>query len=129
MTVELTNERIDIEIPATERFLRVVRLIVTGYGSAFNITVDELDDLRIAADELVCAAVVLSDRTRLRFSLTCVDGHVRLEGTTPFGSGTWSDPRFDLARQILSVVAPDHDVSCADGTVSIAFTSVAGVAA
>ena len=32
---------------------------------------------------------------------TCVDGHVRLEGTTPFGSGTWSDPRFDLARQIL----------------------------
>jgi hypothetical protein len=89
--------------------------------------VEELDDLRIAADELVCAAMALSDRTRLRFSLDCIDGHIRLEGTTPFGSGDWSDPRFDLARQILAVVAPDHRLSCAGGTVSIAFTSVAGV--
>ncbi|MGD9703808.1 MAG: hypothetical protein AB7Q42_21390 [Acidimicrobiia bacterium] len=128
MTFDPTDDRIDVEIPADERFLRVVRLIVTGYGSAFDITVDQLDDLRIAADEVVCAAMAMSDRTRLHFSLARVDGHVRLEGHAPYRSGEWSEPRFDLARQILSVVAPDHEVAHRDGVIGIAFTSVAGAA-
>ena len=43
---------VTLTIPADVRFLRVARLVVAGLGADADLTVDDIDDLRVAVDEV-----------------------------------------------------------------------------
>ncbi len=49
-------ESITVTIPASPEYLQVVRLIASGLASRLGFTYDEIEDLKIAVDEL-CAYV------------------------------------------------------------------------
>jgi hypothetical protein len=48
----LAEKSISIELPADPATLRLVRLIATFVGSQADLSVEDVDDLRLAADEL-----------------------------------------------------------------------------
>src|SRR5256885_16875050 len=51
------STEVRLAVPATPEFLRLARLTVAGVASRMGFTYDEVEDLRIAIDEL-CFALV-----------------------------------------------------------------------
>ena len=102
-----------LAVPATPEFLRLARLTVAGVASRMGFTYDEVEDLRIAIDELCFALVGTAGREgniELRYSLDAEDLVVE-------GLGTFTEPLpvvatlSPLSRQILSAVVDEHDVT------------------
>jgi serine/threonine-protein kinase RsbW len=107
------NTEVRLAVPATPEFLRLARLTVAGVASRMGFTYDEVEDLRIAIDELCFVLVGSKGRAgniELRYSLDADDLVVE-------GRGTFTDPMpaaatlSPLSRQILSAVVDEHDVA------------------
>jgi len=107
------NTEVRLAVPATPEFLRLARLTVAGVASRMGFTYDEVEDLRIAIDELCFALVGTKGREgniELRYSLDP-------DALVVEGLGTFTDALpvvpvlSSFSRQILSAVVDEHDVA------------------
>jgi hypothetical protein len=105
-------------MPATPELLLVARLTAAGLASRLGFSFDEIEDVKIAVDELCFALVGTKGRDG---SLTLVyqlqaDSLV-IEGTGEFPGQDVQSTTSELSELILSAVVDDHEVSHADGSV------------
>lgn len=101
---------VKISIPGDPRFLRVARLTASALAADAGLTVEQVEDVRVAIDEL-CAALVLdapdlAPPIELSFR---VDGERLVVTGERAGAGTLSelDP---IARELLAVTADEHEL-------------------
>jgi serine/threonine-protein kinase RsbW len=107
--LEGTGE-VRLVVPAAPEYLRLVRLTAAGLATRVGFTFDEVEDLRIAVDELCFLFVAQPDLRRdiEVFYLAgpdsiTIEGHSRLEGSLP-------EPN-DLSQQILDALVDEHALS------------------
>ena len=67
------TERISLEVPATLSALSTVRMVLGGLGARLDFSLDDLDDLFLATDRLLEAALKTEDLDSLRV-LVLVEG-------------------------------------------------------
>ena len=68
-----------LEIPAEASLLRVARMVVGGLAAQIDLSVDEIDDVYMAIDEVFYAAHSASTDDRCRLRLSAEEGTIRLE--------------------------------------------------
>jgi hypothetical protein len=104
-------DEVRLAVPASPEFVRLVRVTATGLASRVGFTYDEVEDLRLAIDEL-CHSVVgakgRSGRLSVRYGITedglAVDGQGEADGgPVPALS--------DLSRQILGALVDEYGAS------------------
>ena len=109
-TADPSVPEVHLALPATPEFVRLARVTATGLASRAGFSIDEVEDLRLAIDEL-CFTLIgtkgrpgqLSLRYRLDGSALEVEGTVNgNEGAVPHLS-EWSD-------QILDALVDEHEV-------------------
>lgn len=98
-----------LTVPAAPEFLRLVRLTAAGLASRMGFTFDEVEDLRIAVDELCFLLLGDGDPERtvdLHYSAgpdsITIEGHTELSGPPPEPS--------ELSEQILGALVDEHEV-------------------
>jgi hypothetical protein len=110
-------------MPASAAFVPLARLQVASVASLLDCSVDEIDDLRLAVEELCLWALrqPRSSRGQLRVTIHWEEGFLDasctlLEDGAPLETlGEESDELLDtLSMQILAAMAEEHGVS-ADG--------------
>lgn len=111
------EHEIVLTIPAQPEFLRLARLAAADVGSRCGLTYEDVDDLRIAVDELCHAIIVGADAASgseaLEIRFTILGRGVVIEGTCP----TDTNPRLDeLSAAILAAVVDEHELSTELGT-------------
>ena len=109
------NTEVRLAVPASPEFLRLARLTVAGVASRMGFTYDEVEDLRIAIDELCFSLVGTKGRAgsiELRYSFDA-EGLV-VEGLGDFDSPAVLPVLSPLSRQILSAVVDEHDVAAGE---------------
>jgi hypothetical protein len=117
---ERADGLIELVLPADTRLVRVARLVASGVATTAGFDVEEVEDLRIAVDELVTALVEGGDGSALLLGFDLGEGEVTVIGSTSASSGAAFEPdRLALSRQILSVVADEHDLSADHGQISV----------
>ena len=123
------DERLDaggdvrLVVPAAPEYLRLVRLTAAGLASRMGFTFDEVEDLRIAVDELCFHLLGDDDDEALPDDLRTMDlvysagpdvititGRTGLSGAVP--------ERSELSEQILDALVDEHEVSGADGMIT-----------
>ena len=110
-------------VPAAAEYLRLVRLTAAGMASRLGFTFDEVEDLRIAVDELCFHLLGEADdppppddtRTMdLIYSagpdFITITGRTGLSGAVPQPS--------ELSEQILDALVDEHEVTGSNGTVT-----------
>ncbi|MCX6372012.1 MAG: hypothetical protein NTX16_02835 [Actinobacteria bacterium] len=75
-------ERIDLEVPATLSALSTVRLVLGGLGARLDFSLDDLEDLYLATDELLRSALDADALDRLRVEVLLDDGGLRFTAGT-----------------------------------------------
>lgn len=106
--------QVELSFPPATRYLRVARLTATGLASDLGFDVDELEDLRVAVDEL-CAVLIGDDGgpsvdgDLVRMTYRHDDGVLEVSGerTMPSADPPVLDP---IARELLAVVTDEHSV-------------------
>jgi serine/threonine-protein kinase RsbW len=111
---DVAGEEVRLTMPATPPLLRVARLTAAGLASRLGFSFDEIEDVKIAVDELCFALVGSKGRAG---TLTVVyrlsDDELRIDGEGRFSAnGTEPAPApSELSAQILAAVVDEHSVS------------------
>src|SRR3989442_11227361 len=107
------STEVRLAVPATPEFLRLARLTVAGVASRMGFTYDEVEDLRIAIDELCFSLVGNSGRPGsivLRYWMG--DEGLVVEGAGQFEDGMGTSPALSpLSQQILKSVVDEHELT------------------
>lgn len=102
-------------MPADPEFLRLARVAAMGLASRLSFTIEEIEDLRIAIDELVFGLIGTrgrAGRVSLRYALH--DEGLEVQGTGAFEDEHPSPGLTELSELILDAVADEHEL-VADG--------------
>jgi hypothetical protein len=75
-------EKITLEVPATLSALSTVRMVLGGLGARLEFSLDDLDDLFLATDRLLEAALEAEDLDSLRVLVMVDDGSLRVASGT-----------------------------------------------
>ena len=113
MTVTTNADTVRLSVPATLENMRIVRLTVSGVASRFGYDVDEIENLRVAVDELASTIVDSAAGGELEITFTSNDGDFMIEGRTPIAPGV--EVGIDeLSAQILNAVCDKYEVRVDD---------------
>ena len=80
-------ERIDLEVPATLNALSTVRMVLGGLGARLDFSLDDLEDIYLATDEVLRTALDADALDRLSVEMLVDDGVLR------FAAGTFKSAK------------------------------------
>lgn len=119
-----TGGDVRLVVPAAPEYLRLVRLTAAGMASRLRFTFDEVEDLRIAVDEL-CFHLLGTDNgddippgddRTMELIYSADTDSITITGRTGL-SGSLPEPS-ELSEQILDALVDEHEVSGTDGMVT-----------
>ena len=125
----MQDDEVLLVVPAAAEYLRLVRLTAAGLASRLSFTFDEVEDLRIAVDELCHLLLMAEDPTdaaasglsrtielcyRSDTDLIRIDGSTQHEGEIP-------EPG-ELSLQILTALVDNVALDQEDGRIAFHLT-------
>lgn len=112
----MATGEVRLEVPASPEFLRISRIMAAGVASRVGFTLDEVEDLRIAIDELCFALVGARGRAGTITLRYLLDGdELSVEGQGRFTDGLGNDPVLSaLSDQILAAVVDRCELAATD---------------
>jgi len=103
-------------VPATLEYVRIVRLAGSGVASGLGFDIDEIENLRVALDELASIVIAQSDPGEIEITFSTNDTELHITGCAPLATGDVIGVD-SLTAQILKAVIDDYDVKADDGHV------------
>ena len=97
-----------LELPVDARVIRVARLVAGGLAATAGFDVDDVDDLRIAVDELCGVLFEVGDGSPVNLTFAVEDQKVEIAGRTAAHTPVLDSTRFRLSDQILSAACDGH---------------------
>ena len=115
--VEQVVGPVDLTVPASSEHLRVLRLVAASLAASLGLDIDQLDDLRIAVDEL-CSLLIehAPDEARLRLTLCGDGGRLVAEGTL------LQDAPVAMIEEVSRLILDGLDVEWSSGSPAPSFT-------
>jgi anti-sigma regulatory factor (Ser/Thr protein kinase) len=116
----MTDAVISVTIPCDARFVSLARLTATSLGAEVDLDVDALEDLRMAANELVAVVIEWGaehahETVTLTYRLHAqgLELTATADGASPDADNIEIDP---LSRRILASVADSYRLGPGGGT-------------
>jgi serine/threonine-protein kinase RsbW len=118
-----------LSVPAQPSYLRLVRLVVASMAADAGFDFDSVEDLRIAADELINTVMsVTRPGAAVSIEVLVDEGQLILSSTAPAGPDHASVSVDPLAAQILSALVDDSSFEVRGTDVAAGFRKAAPVA-
>jgi anti-sigma regulatory factor (Ser/Thr protein kinase) len=106
------NEEVKLTMPAIPQLLRVARLTAAGLAGRLGFNFDEIEDVKIAVDELCFALVGTKGRDGdLTVIYRLLPDALEIEGTGTIGPGAPPPAPSELSAQILAAVVDEHELT------------------
>jgi hypothetical protein len=108
--VTLADE-VRLEVPAMPEFLRLARLTASGLGSRLGFTVDQVEDLKLAIDELCFGLTGPNGRpgsVNVRFRLG--PDSLEVSGDGVFEDEQVTPEQSELSKLILDALVDEHEL-------------------
>jgi anti-sigma regulatory factor (Ser/Thr protein kinase) len=110
--IEVHGEQVRLTLPTTPQLLRVARLTAAGLAGRLGFSFDEIEDVKIAVDELCFALVGARGRPGSLTLLYTLDlGRLVIEGTATYEGTPPEVAPTELSSQILAAVVDEHELS------------------
>lgn len=112
----LLTTPIELALPGDSRFMRLARLVASGVATTCGLPLEEVEDFRVAVDEVCATLIEAGGGHPIRLSFTAYDGRLVVTGVTEDVDQYGPDEdRLALSRQILDVIAESHSFARTDG--------------
>lgn len=119
-------DTISIRIPASPLYVQVVRLVSSGLATRLGFTLDDIEDLKIAVDEMCAYLTGTQGRDgELEIKFTVGDDRIEIVGVGHFEPGQKVRTELtEFSQKILETVASDASLYQADGMPSFKLTKI-----
>jgi len=105
-------EVVSLTVPGSLEYVRVIRLTAAAVAARLGFDVEEIEDLRVAVDELASVVIEAGRDNEITLKFSNFGDTFIVEGTASVDR----EPALDaLTRQILTVVVDDFELGVADG--------------
>ena len=121
--LKIVGEDVWLTVPPFSEYLRTVRLVAADAAVRAGLDYDEVEDFRIAVDEL-CHLLMSSTDHEISVSFGVVGRCVLARGRTRRRPGTPLAHLNDLSRTIIDSVADHHELTDRDGELGFAVMKV-----
>jgi serine/threonine-protein kinase RsbW len=117
-------DTVSIKIPASPEYLQVVRLIAAGLATRLGFTLDDIEDLKIAVDELSAYLTGAQGREgTLELTFAIEGARMEITGTGRFTPGIKVRTELtQFSKQILETVADEASLHQTDGVPTFTLT-------
>jgi serine/threonine-protein kinase RsbW len=113
--IEVHGEQVRLVLPTSPHLLRVARLTAAGLAGRLGFSFDEIEDVKIAVDELCFALVGARGRSgSLAITYTLEIGALAIEGVATYESAPPELAPTELSSQILAAVVDEHELAADD---------------
>jgi serine/threonine-protein kinase RsbW len=85
-------------------------MTAAGLGSRLGFNIDEVDDLRLALDELCFALIDKGTEATLKLTYVLEDHSLVIHGEVATGTKSAATGLSDFSRQILSALVDQHEL-------------------
>jgi serine/threonine-protein kinase RsbW len=119
---------IRVAVPASPHVLHLLRSVTASIGARMSMSLDDVEELRIAVDE---AATLLLDRVdvgggALELALTCTDRSLTATvSLDPAGRSDAEEARTSWPWKVITAVTDDASIERSDARMTITFTKSA----
>lgn len=117
-------DTVSIKIPASPQFLGVLRLVAAGLAARLKFTLEDIEDLKIAVDELsayLTGAQGRDGNLEVRFSIS--EDSIEIEGRAILQPGHKVRTELtEFSQMILETVADSASLQQLDGTPTFTLT-------
>jgi len=105
-------DEVALRFPASFEYIRLARLVASGLAAQVNFTLDDIEDLRIAVDELCSALVEAADDRSSTLTVTFrVDEHqIHMEADVPTNARNGTYVIDDISSHILRAAVDRHEL-------------------
>jgi serine/threonine-protein kinase RsbW len=111
-----SEQVVRLSVPAALEYVRIIRLTGSGVASRLSFDVEEIENLRVAIDELASMAIEAADGGLLEITFLSGENELRIEGCAPAKAG--AEVGIDaLTGQILKAVIDDYELRTDSGHV------------
>lgn len=116
----MTTAEITVTIPADSRFIAMARVTAASLGAELGFSIDDLEELRTGANELVALLVEWAQdhgaaTVDLRYELA--DGSLEMHASADAASESSTEPLDPLTRQILDAVTDSWELDGGRGVI------------
>lgn len=113
----MNTEEVRLAVPALPEYIRLARLTAAGLATRLGFTFDEVEDLRMAVDEL-CYLLVGPTGRPGTLTLTFALAAGALVVTGDGGSSARPAEFAELSEQILAAIVEEYEIAAPTGRVS-----------
>ncbi len=117
--IDVPFDEVSASIPASSRFLRVVRLMATSAAAIAEFDIEEIEDLRIVVDEL-CAAAMERAVGPIDIQMQLRAGECVYLATAPCEMG--AAPLDSMRSTIVGALTDSYHFAVTDDLVRFGFT-------
>jgi len=112
-----TTTAVRLIVPRALEFVPLARVTVAGYAARLGFDIDEIEDSRIAVDELARILVEVGDGDTVDLALEGAGQRLDITGSSACSDGA-DPPQLDpITSQILGAICAEYGVVVADGAV------------
>jgi hypothetical protein len=126
--LKIVGEDVWLSVPPFSEYLRTVRLVAADAASRAGLDYDEIEDFRIAVDEL-CHLLMSSTDHEISLSFGVVGQCALARGRAPRRHGIPLAPLGELSRTIIDSVSDFHEIVERDGEIGFAVMKQARMSA
>jgi hypothetical protein len=106
---------VELRFPGRPEYLRLARLAAADTGARAGLSVDDLENLRIAVDEMTYAIMGERGTGEVSLRYRANQGSVMIEGSCAAGPSDRPLELSELARSIVSAVVDEHTIGTDNG--------------
>src|SRR5512141_3260030 len=99
-SVEPTDGVVRLCVPAALEYVRIIRLTGSGIASRLGFDIEEIENLRVALDELASMAIDFAGKGELEITFSTTDTELHVTGRAPVADGVEVGVE-ELTAQIL----------------------------
>ena len=113
-TTGVTSGPVTLVVPPVASMVRVGRLTASSIASIADLSIDDLDDIKIAVSEMITLLIQSGNRSAITMRFEVTDQTFTIEASTPAVALDLGRNDVALATAVLDAVSDSHEVAFVD---------------
>jgi len=102
---------VTLTLPPVASMVRVGRLTASSIASLTDMTIDDIDDVKIAVSEMITLLILSGSRENVTLRFETTADSFQIEATTPATGLDLGNKDVMLATAVLDAVSDSHDIA------------------